>query len=65
VAGISSDPHRINDRASQQRGLLRILTAFPIKLNENISLLHHYRTKIDYFLFAGTGQYYPDMNNYQ
>jgi hypothetical protein len=52
VAGISQNHHRINDRASQQRVLLRILTAFPFHCNDNISLQHQNNTKIIVFIIG-------------
>jgi hypothetical protein len=46
VAGSSKNHHRMNDRASQQRVLLRILTAFPFHCNDFISSQHQNITNI-------------------
>jgi hypothetical protein len=53
VAGISQNhDHAERDRASQQRVLLRILTAFPFHRNGNIPSRHQNITKIEIFKYG-------------
>jgi len=60
VAGISQNHHHEErDRASQQRVLLRILTAFPFHRNEKIPSRHQNIANIEIFYhrqIAGTIQ---------